>query len=193
MSHAFKTRTPRLPTLQAMTTNPTTSSGWHLAEANIARLLAPLDSPQLAGFVARLDEINALADDSPGFIWRLQTPEGDATQLRVSADDSILVTMSVWTSLEALRTFVYRGRHVELLRQRAQWFERLATPSMALWWIPAGTLPTVRDARQRLEHVTAHGPTRDAFVFHRPYDPPAGAPPAPRPGDARPCDPMDPT
>lgn len=150
----------------------TTSPGWHLAQANIARLLAPLDAPQLAGFVARLDEINALADDSPGFVWRLQTPEGDATQLRVFPDDSILVTMSVWTSLEALQAFVYRSRHVELLRQRAQWFERLGEPSYAIWWIRAGTLPTVTDARQRLEHMAAHGSTREAFVFHRPYEHP---------------------
>lgn len=156
------------------------SPGWHLAQVNIARLLAPLDAPQLAGFVARLDEINALADGSPGFVWRLQTTEGDATQLRVFPDDSILVTMSVWTSLEALQAFVYRSRHVELLRQRAQWFERLGAPAHALWWIPAGTLPTVSDARQRLDRVAAHGPTREAFAFHRPY-----APEAPEAADAR--------
>lgn len=170
MSHAFKTRTLQLPTLLAM--NTTASSDWHLAQVNIARLLAPLDSPQLVGFVARLDEINALADDSPGFVWRLQTPEGDATQLRVFPDDSIIVTMSVWASLEALKAFVYRSRHTELLRQRAQWFEHLSTPTYALWWIRAGTVPTVHEAKQRLEHVIAHGPTQEAFVFHRPFEHP---------------------
>lgn len=169
MSHAFKTGTLRVTTLHAM--NLPTYPGWHLAQANIARSLAPLDTPQLAGFVARLDEINALADGSPGFVWRLQTPAGDATQLRVFPDDHILVTMSVWTSIEALQAFVYRSRHVELLRQRAAWFERLGTPTTALWWIPAGTLPTVQDARQRLEHMAAHGPTREAFAFHRSYEP----------------------
>ncbi len=149
--------------------NMPTSTAWHLAQVNIGRLLAPLDSPQLAGFVARLDEINALADGSPGFVWRLQTPEGDATQLRVFPDESILVNLSVWTSIEALQDFAYRSRHVELLRQRSDWFHRLPTPAYALWWIPAGTLPTVDDARQRLEHLAAHGPTREAFVFHRPF------------------------
>jgi hypothetical protein len=150
--------------------NMPTSTAWHLAQVNIARLLAPLDSPQLAGFVSRLDEINALADGSPGFVWRLQTPEGDATQLRVFPDESILVNLSVWTSLEALQDFAYRSCHVELLRQRSDWFHRLPTPAYALWWIPAGTLPSVDDARQRLEHLAAHGPTREAFVFHRPYE-----------------------
>ena len=168
MSQAFKTSRPRLPTLPGM--NTPTSPRWHLAQVNIARLLAPLDTPQLAGFVARLDEINALADGSPGFVWRLQTPEGDATQLRVFPDERILVNLSVWASLEALKDFAYRSRHVELLRQRRQWFEQLDQPIYALWWIPAGSLPTVEDARHRLALLAAHGPTPEAFTFQQVYE-----------------------
>ena len=142
---------------------------FHLAQVNVAQLLAPLDDPQLAGFVARLDEINALADASEGFVWRLQTDAGDATALRVFDDDRLLVNLSAWRSVEALQHYVYRTVHAQLIRQRAQWFEHLGRPHYALWWIPAGTLPTVEDARQRLAHLQAHGPSPWAFLFHRPY------------------------
>ena len=142
---------------------------FHLAQVNIAQLLAPLDHPQLAGFVNRLDEINALADGSEGFVWRLQTDAGDATALRVFDDDRLLVNLSVWRSVESLQHYVYRTMHAELIRQRAAWFERLGRPHYALWWIPAGTRPTVEEAKQRLAQLQAQGPTPQAFVFHRQY------------------------
>ena len=142
---------------------------FHLAQVNVAQLLAPLDDPQLAGFVARLDEINALADASEGFVWRLQTDAGDATALRVFDDDRLLVNLSLWRSVESLQHYVYRTVHAELIRQRAGWFERLGRPHYALWWIPAGTRPTVEEAKQRLAHLQAHGPTPQAFLFHRQY------------------------
>lgn len=145
------------------------SETFHLAQVNIAQLLAPLDHPQLAGFVARLDEINALADGSEGFVWRLQTEAGDATSLRVFDDDRLLVNLSVWRTVESLQHYVYRTVHAELIRQRAAWFERLGRPHYALWWIPAGSRPSVEDARQRLAHLQAHGPTPQAFLFHRRY------------------------
>lgn len=141
----------------------------HLAQVNIARLVAPLDSPRLAGFVSRLEEINALADVATGFVWRLQTPEGDATALRPYDDDRILVNMSVWESLEALQQYVYRTPHAEVMRQRREWFEKMAEAFMALWWIPAGHRPTVAEARERLEHLRAHGPTPRAFTFREPF------------------------
>lgn len=149
---------------------------FHLAQVNVAQLRAPLDSPQLAGFVARLDEINALADGSPGFVWRLQTEAGDATALRVFDDDRLLVNLSVWTSVKVLHDYVYRSRHVELIRDRKPWFEALGRAHYALWWIPAGTLPTVADAVQRLAHLQAHGPTPVAFDFQRPCAPTGGDP-----------------
>jgi heme-degrading monooxygenase HmoA len=147
----------------------------HLAQVNIATLRAPLDGPELAGFVAQLEPINALADQSPGFVWRLQTEDGDATAIRPYADDRVMVNLSVWASLEALRTFVYASQHLDVMRHRRQWFHRMADPYLALWWVPAGTIPTVAEAKQRLELLAAQGPTAGAFTFRAPFPEPADA------------------
>src|SRR5262249_54264621 len=154
-------------------------AGFHLAQVNIARLLAPIDSPQLAGFVARLDEINALADGSPGFVWRLQTESGNATALRPYGDERILVNMSVWQTLEHLRQYVYRSAHAQLIGQRKDWFAAFGQPYLALWWVPAGHLPTVLEAKARLEHLSAQGETAEAFSFKRPFPAPEAETPAP--------------
>jgi hypothetical protein len=140
-----------------------------LAQVNVARLGAPLDSPQLADFVANLERINAVADASPGFVWRLQTETGDATSLRIFDDDWLIVNMSVWDSLEALRTYVYRSPHADVLRRRQEWFEKMVEANVALWWIEAGTLPTLRDAEERLLRLRAEGSTSDAFTLKEPY------------------------
>jgi heme-degrading monooxygenase HmoA len=141
----------------------------HLAQVNVATVRAPLDSPQLAGFVAALEPINALADASPGFVWRLQTEDGDATAIRPFDDDRIMVNLSVWASLEALRTFVYSTRHLEVMRHRRAWFSRMADPYLALWWVPAGTIPAVADAKERLDLLSSRGPGPDAFTFRAPF------------------------
>ena len=125
----------------------------------------------MAGFVERLAEINALADRSPGFVWRLQTQEGDATYLRPFADERILVNMSVWESIETLRKYVYQTAHVELLRQRHQWFEQFAGVSVALWWVPVGHIPGMDEAKKRLAHLEEHGPTQFAFAFQTIFQP----------------------
>ena len=148
----------------------------HLAQVNVARLAAPLDSPQLADFVANLDAVNAIADASPGFVWRLQTESGDATALRIFDDDWIIVNMSVWGSLEELREYVYRSPHADVLRRRQEWFEQMAEAHVALWWIEGGTLPTLDDARERLMTLRAEGPTQRAFTLKEPYP---ATPPAP--------------
>jgi hypothetical protein len=155
---------------------------FHVAQINIARLRAPLDDPLLAGFVARLDEINALADGMPGFVWRLQTGDGDATALRPYDDDMILVNMSVWETTEQLREYVYRSMHVEVMKQRKSWFERFDGMYYALWWVPAGHIPSVAEARERLEHLRAHGESPEAFSFTRPFPPPGSADPSALPG-----------
>src|SRR5215510_15130689 len=117
---------------------------FHIAQVNIGRIRAPLDDLQMAGFVGRLDEINALADRSPGFVWRLQTSEGNATYFRpYPEDDRILVNMSVWETIEGLRHYVYKTAHAEMLRQREMWFERFVGVYTALWWVPAGHRPGV--------------------------------------------------
>ena len=146
----------------------------HIAQLNVGRLLEPLDSRRLAGFVAALDPINALADSSPGFVWRLQDEAGDATSFRPFDDEMILVNMSVWESLDALAAFVYRGAHTDVLRRRREWFEHLKEAYTALWWVPAGELPTVAEARIRLEHLRRRGPSDFAFGFKRPFPPPGG-------------------
>lgn len=142
---------------------------FHLAQINIARAKAPLDSPIMQGFVEALDNINALADTSPGFIWRFQTATGNAAYERAYEDPLMLVNFSVWASVDALKAYVYRSTHVEFIAARHQWFEKLPGPHFALWWIPAGTLPTVAEAKDRLEHLRLHGPSEHAFLFHQPY------------------------
>jgi Domain of unknown function (DUF3291) len=146
----------------------------HLAQLNVGRLRQPLDAPGSAGFVAGLQPINALADASPGFVWRL-TDEGgqDATGIRPSGDDMI-VNLSVWESREALWDFTYRSDHLELVRRRREWFVRPAEPYLVLWWVPAGHRPTVEEALERLDRLREAGPGPDAFMFRQPYDP-AGA------------------
>jgi hypothetical protein len=144
----------------------------HLAQVNIALPREPLDSPALAEFVAALEPVNALADRSPGFVWRLQTEEGDATGIRAFGDDRLIVNLSVWTSLEALRAFVYGSGHLAVMRRRREWFERMAGAFLALWWVPAGHVPRVAEAEQRLEHLRLQGPTPRAFTFRTHFPPP---------------------
>jgi hypothetical protein len=143
-------------------------TAYHLAQINIGRALAPLDDPMLAGFMSRLDEINALADTSPGFVWRLQSDSGNATDIQAYADPRMLINLSVWDSLESLFDFVYRSGHAAVMARRREWFERSAGPCQALWWVPAGHLPSVEEAIGRLDHLERHGPTSEAFTFkHR--------------------------
>ncbi len=144
---------------------------YHLAQLNIGKMIAPLDDPRMASFVARLEPINALADASPGFVWRLQSEAGDATALRVFDDPDILVNLSVWESLDALRGFVYRSEHRELLKDRAQWFVKSSARHLVLWWIPAGSTPSLEEAKQKLALLQAQGPSEQAFDFRHAFAP----------------------
>jgi hypothetical protein len=144
---------------------------FHLAQLNIGRLRAPTTDPLVAEFMAALDEINALAEASAGFIWRFQTEDGNATAVRPFEDDQILINMSVWESVEALADYVYRSDHTSYLRRRREWFERLQDVYLVLWWVPAGHLPTVDEAVERLRHLGAHGPSAHAFTFRRLFFP----------------------
>jgi hypothetical protein len=145
---------------------------YHLAQVNIARMLAPLTDPVMSGFVAELDAINALADNSPGFLWRLQTPEGNATDIRPYEDDLILVNLSLWSSLADLSAFVYKRRHRQVLQQRQQWFQHFNGPYVVLWWVPTGHIPTVEEAKERLAYLSVHGETPNAFSFKKPFPAP---------------------
>ncbi|OHV37107.1 MULTISPECIES: DUF3291 domain-containing protein [Pseudofrankia] len=150
---------------------------WELAQVNIARLREPLDSPRLADFVAALDPVNALADAAPGFRWRLQTEDGDATAVIAFEWDTgssagVIVNLTVWESVEALAAFAFSGLHREVLRRRREWFEAMAEAYAALWWVPAGQWPSTADAEDRVRHLRAHGPTPRAFSLRNHFPPP---------------------
>jgi len=140
--------------------------GFHLAQLNIATLLAPLDDPRLGEFVANLDRINELAESSPGFVWRLKGEGNDATSLRPFGAD-IIVNMSVWRDDVALHDFVFRTAHAPVMARRRQWFARPEGPYMALWWIRAGHLPTIEEGRARLDLLARKGPSPAAFTFRQ--------------------------
>ncbi|GAA1688165.1 DUF3291 domain-containing protein [Fodinicola feengrottensis] len=161
---------------------------YELAQVNFSRLLAPLESPQLADFVAGLEPVNALADAAPGFLWRMQTEDGDATAIRafqwdVGDSAGIIVNMSVWTSVEALADFVYSGDHLAALRRRREWFAKIPVPATALWWVPTGHRPTTDDAEDRVRHLRLHGPTAYTFTLKQHFPTPEAAPAVVREGD----------
>lgn len=156
----------------------TSASAHELAQVNIARLKAPLDSPRLKDFVAALDPVNADADAADGFVWRLQGDGGDATDVAVFGDDWLIINMSVWRDTNALTAFMYQGRHREMLARRREWFERIEEAMVALWWVPAGHRPTVAEAEARLLHLRANGPTPYAFTLRTSF-PAQGAEPVP--------------
>lgn len=145
---------------------------FHVAQLNVGVLQAPLDSPQLADFVANLDQVNAIADAAPGFVWRLADADGsNATSLRPRGPD-LLVNMSVWETLEALRAFVYRnGPHLDMLRRRREFFRALDQGHQVLWWIPAGHIPDLDEAFSRLDLLRHEGAGPAAFTFREPYPP----------------------
>ena len=151
-------------------------SAYQLAQLNIGVIKAPMDSPVMADFAGSLDRINALAESMPGFVWRLQTDEGDATAIRPFDDENMLVNMSVWRDVEALNRYVYSSEHVELMRRRREWFERMSEAFLVLWWVPQGQQPSVTEALDKLALLRAHGPTAQAFTFRHAFPAPDAAP-----------------
>lgn len=148
------------------------NSGFWLAEFNVSRARAPMDSPTMEGFVRQLAAVNELADRAPGFVWRLQTDAGNAIGFQAYDDPRIIVNLSVWESIESLREFTYGGHHLQVMRSRREWFEAIDGPSYVLWWARRGTLPTLDVGKRRLERLAARGPTPFAFHFKNPYSPP---------------------
>ncbi len=138
---------------------------YHLAQYNIARLVAPLDDPRIADFVAILDRVNRLGDCAPGFVWRHQTEEGNSTSVRVRGDPLILVNFTVWEDAESLFEFTYRSGHAEMYRRRRDWFEAPSEAHLVLWWISAGHIPSLDEAEERLDYLRARRPTPRAFTF----------------------------
>jgi Domain of unknown function (DUF3291) len=153
-------------------------NAWHIAQLNVGRAVAAPGSPELADFMAALDRINALAESSPGFVWRLQSASGNATDILVSDDPLSLINMSVWSSVEPLFDYVYRTAHTEVMKRRREWFEKPQEAHQVLWWIPAGHIPGPEEALERLAHLRREGPTPRAFTFAQRYPRPdeLGAP-----------------
>jgi hypothetical protein len=161
-------------------------SRYELAQLNIARMRAPLDSPLMADFVGNIDRINRLAEARPGYVWRLGDEEGGATALRPFGEDT-LVNMSVWKDVESLRTFMFRTDHAVIMRRRHEWFVHMDDAYAVLWWIPAGHRPGLLEAWERLEHLRMHGASAHAFSLRTAFPAPdaqEGAAPEPFPGTA---------
>lgn len=171
---------PDAPMVRAVPDSPTVNAkpeersvtDWHIAQMNVGNLLYPQDDPRVAGFMGALDEINALADGSPGFVWRLQSDSGNATDILLSDDPSFIVNMSVWTDVESLFAFVYKTAHRGVMAQRRQWFAPPENAYQVLWWIEAGRLPTPAEGLERLAYLNAHGPSAHAFGFKQSFPPP---------------------
>ena len=147
-------------------------SAYELAQLNVGIIRGPMDSPIMAEFAANLDRINALAEESPGFVWRLQSPEGNATAIRPFENENMLVNMSVWRDVESLRKFVYRSSHADILRRRREWFESVSEAILVLWWVPHGYRPRLDEAIARLELLRLKGPCSEAFTFREAFPPP---------------------
>ena len=138
---------------------------YHLAQINIGRIRAPLDDPIMADFVNNLIKINTLGHNTPGFVWQLLTEEGDSTGFHAFEDNRVLLNMTVWENIEVLYDFTYRSQHVEFFRRRREWFDKFDGLYLVLWWVPAGYHPTPEEAKEKLAHLEAHGPTPLAFTF----------------------------
>ena len=149
-------------------------SDYHLAQLNIAQMNYTIDDPAMADFVAALDPVNAAAEAAPGFVWRLKTDEGDATGIRIYGDETLLVNMSVWESVESLKQFIADLDHGAIMRRRAEWFSRMDQPGTVLWWVPAGHVPDVAEAERKLDALRASGATAEAFDLANSYPPPGG-------------------
>lgn len=175
---AMPAESPNQPTTEA-TLNPTaeptmsSSTEWHLAQINIGRLNHPVDDPRVAEFMDNLDPINALAEASPGFVWRLKDDSGNATAIRGFEDPTILPNLTVWESIESLKDYVFKTDHAKFLRKRREWFQPMDDlPVLTMWWVPAGHIPTLDEARERVEHLAANGPSAHAFSFRPTFEPP---------------------
>ncbi len=145
---------------------------YNLAQINIAQGKAAVDSEIMHGFVSRIEEINAIADKAPGFIWRLQTEEGDSTAIKAFDDPTMLVNMSTWQDVESLKKYVYNSFHVELIKGKKAWFDKIVKVHQVMWWIPAGTIPTIEQAKEKLVYLQKHGSTEQAFTFAKHYNKP---------------------
>lgn len=146
---------------------------YHLCHLNVGPANAPLTDPIMAGFVEKLDEINQLAYRSPGFVWHLQIDINNPEDLAMYGEPGMLFNLSVWESMEALYAYTYKSQHAQMMQRRREWFGTMNGPNYVLWWIPAGELPTLEEAKRRIAYLTEHGPSEHAFTFKQPFPSPA--------------------
>lgn len=142
----------------------------HLAQLNIGKTRFSLESSEMADFVNNLDPINAIAESSPGFIWRLKDESGDATNIKIDDDPDVIVNMSVWEDVASLKQFMFKTHHIDFLKRKKEWFEPMTEDSYVLWWVPQGHIPTVEEAFDRLQHLRDNGESPYAFSFKRSFD-----------------------
>lgn len=156
---------------------------YQLAQVNIARTVDSIESETMKGLVDQIETIHALADQYPGFVWRLKAEEvklpfqsdkliSEIDVIQIYNDPNLLVNISVWENLERYKHFVYKSFHADLLRQRRSWFEKLESTTQALWWIPKGYIPTINEANMKLQQIQKNGVSKDCFSFHQPFPPP---------------------
>ena len=147
-------------------------TNFHIAQINIAKAKAEMDTEIMLGFVERLDEINQLADQYPGFIWRLQTEDGDSTGIRAFSDSNLIINMSVWKDFDSLKNYVYKSAHVELIRDRQAWFKKMLESQIALWWVPVGHIPNFEEGKMKLRLLEENGPNESVFTFAKSFQQP---------------------
>lgn len=145
---------------------------YHLATSNVSRMLAGYEDAIMAGFVERLEPVNAIADASPGFVWRYESDDIEPEEVQVFDDKLILFNMSVWESVETLEKFAYQSLHLEVLQKKSNWFERSTRAPLVLWWVQAGHIPSVPEAKERFDLLWRDGPTPAAFTFKKRFPPP---------------------
>jgi hypothetical protein len=144
----------------------------HLAQLNIATPKYPMDSPELRDFVNNLDPINAIAELSPGFIWRLKDDSGDATDIRIDGEPDLLINMSVWADVESLKHFMFKTHHIDFLKRKKEWFHTPNQATYVLWWVAEGHIPSLDEAMSKLQHLRKHGDSADAFSFKSTFSAP---------------------
>jgi CHAT domain-containing protein len=144
---------------------------YQLAQLNIAKGKERMDHPLLAEFVENISRLNALAEQADGFIWRLKDESGDALAIEAFSDPTIVINMSVWRDVETLKNYVYSSDHLAFMRRKKEWFTKLESNHLVLWWIPKGHIPTIEEAKEKLRHLEEKGSTPEAFAINQPYEP----------------------
>jgi len=148
------------------------TTGYHLVELNIARARYESDDPRLKDFVDLIGPVNEMAERMPGYVWRL-TDDGGVGTMDITAfdDPRLLVNLSVWEDVDSLLTFINKTVHARVMNRRKEWFDAMESHHMVLWWVKAGHIPDLAEARAKLDWLDAQGPGPEAFTFGQLFAP----------------------